>query len=264
MKTILDFQKMKQAGEKISMLTCYDHWSAKLIATTNIDSILVGDSLAMVMHGHDSTLPATIELMAAHTKAVARGAKHKFIIADMPFLSYRQDLNTTMQAVQTLMTAGAHAIKLEGVRGNVEVIKHIVESGVPVMGHLGLTPQSIHQLGGFRVQGKKADAAEQLLVDAKALQAAGCFSIVLECVPSTLAKRVTEVLDIPTIGIGAGADTDGQVLVLQDMLGVNPDFKPKFLKTYMNGFSMITEALNSYDSEVKAKVFPTEEHGYHD
>ena len=253
---------MKAQQEKISMVTCYDHWSAKLIAKTNIDCILVGDSLAMVMHGHDTTLPATIDLIELHLKAVTKGNQKQLIIADMPFLSYRRDLNHTMDAVQRFMQAGAHAIKLEGAAGNLETINHIVESGVPVMGHIGLTPQAIHQLGGFKVQGKEDTTANKIILQAEQLQSAGCFALVLECIPSDIAKTITENLTIPTIGIGAGAETDGQVLVLQDLLGFNTDFKAKFVKTYLNGAELISNALNAYDQEVKQHDFPTEQHSY--
>lgn len=264
MMNILDFQAMKSADQKITLVTCYDFWSAKIIAKSDVDCILVGDSAAMVMHGHDTTLPATVETIALHTKAVAKGAGKKFIIADMPFLSYRKGLAESMQAVQTLMqSGGAHAIKLEGGVGNYALIEHIVESGVPVMGHLGLTPQSVHQLGGFRAQAKTEHAAMWLLEQAKALQQAGCFAIVLECVPSAVAKNVTEQLTIPTIGIGAGPHTSGQVLVLQDLLGVDEDVNFTFVKKYLDGFNLIKDALNRYNSEVKTMEFPLEKEHAH-
>lgn len=190
MKTIHDFSAHKLGGKKISMITCYDYWSAKLLNQTDVDCILVGDSLAMVMHGHSSTLPASANLMALHCAAVARGATDKFIVGDMPFLSYRKGLTANINAVEKIMRSGVHAIKLEGAKGNLALVKHIVESGVPVMGHLGLTPQSIHQLGGFKVQGKESSAADELIADAEALQDAGCFSLVLEAVPAELAKMI--------------------------------------------------------------------------
>lgn len=262
MSSIHFFKQKKSSGEKISMVTCYDHWSAKLINSTPIDCILVGDSLAMVMHGHPSTLPATVDLMALHTQAVVRGAPQKFIVGDLPFLSYRKDLASNMDAIAKLMTAGAHAVKLEGARGNLDFVRHVVESGVPVMGHLGLTPQSIHQIGGFQVQGRSNNQFQQILDDAVALEKAGCFALVLECVPVALAKEITATLNIPTIGIGAGLGTDGQVLVLQDMLGMNPDFKPKFLRTYLNGGDLIREALTRYHAEVVGQTFPSEKESY--
>lgn len=262
MKTIHDFSAQKLAGKKISMITCYDYWSAKLLNQTDIDCILVGDSLAMVMHGHSSTLPASANLMALHCAAVARGAGEKLIVGDMPFLSYRKGLTANMNAVEKIMKSGVQAIKLEGAKGNLSLVKHIVESGVPVMGHLGLTPQSIHQLGGFKVQGKDSSAADNLIEDAEALQEAGCFSLVLEAVPTELAKMITRRLSIPTIGIGAGPHTDGQVLVLQDMLGFNEDFKPKFLRHYMNGANQFKRAISKYHKDVVSGEFPTDKESY--
>lgn len=259
---ILDFQRKKQLNEKITMVTCYDYSSAKLLADSDVDTLLVGDSLAMTMHGFQDTLGATLEMMALHTAAVKRGAGEQFIVADLPFLSYRKSLSETMHAVQTLMQAGAHALKLEGAAGNLDTIHHIVESGVPVMGHLGLTPQYVHALGGYRVQGRTDLAAEKLLADAKALEAAGCFALVLECIPAALAKKITEALTIPTIGIGAGTSTDGQVLVYQDLLGMNKNFKPKFVKVFFDSCHAIKEAINQYCRDVKKVEFPAHEHTY--
>jgi 3-methyl-2-oxobutanoate hydroxymethyltransferase len=259
---VLDFQKMKNAGRKISMVTCYDYSSARAVADSNIDCILVGDSLAMVMHGHPTTLSATTAMMALHTVAVARGAPTKFIVADLPFLSYRKGLKDAMDSVQELMSAGAHAVKLEGVRGHADIVRHIVESGVPVMGHLGLTPQSINLLGGMKVQARTKAAIEILAGQARELEEAGCFSLVLECVPSEAARKVTDLLKIPTIGIGAGPNVDGQVLVYQDVLGLNPGFKPKFLRTYANTFGVIQAALNAYDRDVKGGSFPSDSESY--
>ena len=203
-------------------------------------------------------------MMALHTAAVARGASNKFIIADLPFLSYRKGLKDAMDSVHELMSAGAHAVKLEGVRGHAEIIRHIVDSGVPVMGHLGLTPQSVHQLGGMKVQARTEAALKILSSQARELEAAGCFAIVLECVPSEAARRVTELLNIPTIGIGAGANLSGQVLVYQDLIGLNPGFKPKFLRTYANAFDIIQAALNAYDRDVKSSSFPSESESYYE
>ncbi len=252
---ILKFKKVA-AERKLSMVTCYDAWSAKIINTTDIDCVLVGDSLGMVMHGYASTVAVTLELMVHHVRAVASSLKHKLIIADMPFLSYQQGGTAMFQAVQQLMQAGAHAIKVEGCDGFVEHIESIVQAGVPVMGHLGLTPQSVHQLGGFRVQGREADQAQNIMRQAQALQQAGCFGLVLECVPSTLAQNITDQLDIPTIGIGAGPDTSGQVLVFHDLLGLQNELTPKFLKRYCEGFSLMQKALAEFDTEVKSKVYP--------
>jgi 3-methyl-2-oxobutanoate hydroxymethyltransferase len=259
---MLDFQKMKNERRKISMVTCYDYSSARAVAESNIDCILVGDSLAMVMHGHPTTLSATTAMMALHAAAVARGAPVKFIVADLPFLSYRKGLKDAMDSVQELMTAGAHAVKLEGVLGHADIVRHIVESGVPVMGHLGLTPQSINLLGGMKVQARTDAAVEILAAQARELEEAGCFSLVLECVPSEAARKVTELLKIPTIGIGAGPNVDGQVLVYQDVLGLNPGFKPKFLRVYANTFGVIQTALNAYDHDVKGGHFPSERESY--
>jgi len=262
MKSILDFQKKKQAGEKITMVTCYDYSFARIIAETTVDALLVGDSAAQVMHGHSTTLNASTEVIALHTRAVSRGAPAKFLVADMPFLSTRKGLKNSMDQIEKLMKAGAHAIKIENADGHLELIKHVVASGVPVMGHLGLTPQSIHQLGGPKVQGKAQADADKIQQDALDLEAAGCFSLVLECVPSVLAQKISSQLQIPTIGIGAGLSTDGQILVLQDLLGMNKEFRPKFLKKYINGFDLITAALNSYVTEVKNGEFPDKEHSY--
>jgi 3-methyl-2-oxobutanoate hydroxymethyltransferase len=253
---IHDFQHMQQQNKKITMVTCYDHWSAQIISKSQIDCILVGDSIAMVMYGHPNTIPATIEIMTKHIEAVVKGAPNKFIVGDMPFCSYRKGLVESMNAVEKFIQAGAQAIKLEGSEGNLELIHHIVQSGIPVMGHIGLTLQSIHHLGGFKVQGKNQASAEKIKLQAQQLQDAGCFSMVLECMPAELARSITDSLNIPTIGIGAGPHTSGQVLVLQDLLGMNETFKPKFLKNYLNGFELVQTALNNYDNDVKSSVFP--------
>jgi 3-methyl-2-oxobutanoate hydroxymethyltransferase len=259
---VLDFQNRKRNRDKISMVTCYDFWSAQILERTKSDCLLVGDSLAMVMHGHDSTVHADVDLMALHIKAVARGAPGKFIVGDMPFLSTRKGLEPTMNAVQTLMQAGANAIKIEGEAGQKELLAHIVESGVPVMGHLGLTPQSVHGFGGHKVQGRSERAAEQLLASAQAVAEAGCFALVLECVPAQLAARISRSIDIPTIGIGAGPETDGQVLVLQDMLGMNPEFKPKFLRHYASGFDVVSQAVDRFHDETRHGCFPVKSESY--
>jgi len=259
---IHDFAKKKKQGVPISMVTCYDAWSAALIADTEIDCVLVGDSLAMVVYGHDSTLPVDVDTMAAHTAAVRRGAPGKFVIGDMPFLSYRRGLASAVDSVGALMRAGAQAVKLEGAAGNLELIRHLVESGVPIMGHLGLTPQSVHQLGGFKVQARDDAAASVLLNQALELQDAGCFALVLEAVPASVAAGVTKKLDIPTIGIGAGPGVDGQVLVLQDLLGVTTAFRPKFVRTWLDGSNLIREALQSYHRDVVARTFPNGEESY--
>jgi 3-methyl-2-oxobutanoate hydroxymethyltransferase len=262
MMSIFDFQKMKDEGRPISMVTCYDWTSARIVNSSQVDCVLVGDSLAMTMHGHSTTLPATLEMMALHTAAVARGAPDKFIVADLPFLSYRKGLEPAMTAVQALMSAGAHAVKLEGIRGHADLVRHLVDSGVPVMGHLGLTPQSVNQLGGMKVQARTDAAVDILATQALELERAGAFSIVLECVPAGAATKVTGLLKIPTIGIGAGSGTSGQVLVFQDLLGMNPAFKPKFLRHYAKLSESIEGALNSYDRDVKSRAFPNESESY--
>ncbi len=262
--TTLDFQRKKTAGEKITMVTCYDYWSAQIIDRTDIDCILVGDSLAMVMHGHSSTLPATVDIMKLHVEAVSRGAPQKFIIGDMPFLSFRKGLKPAMDAVEKIMTSGAHAVKLEGVWGHEQIIEHIVQSGVPVMGHVGLTPQSVHQLGGYKVQGRTTSAVEDLLAQAQKLEQLGCFSVVVECVPHTVGKYLAERIKIPVIGIGSGAAVDGQVLVLHDMLGFNLNKTPKFVRRYVDGANIISTALQSFCRDVKNVDFPSHLEVYHD
>ncbi len=262
MNNISRFQKLKNENKKISVVTCYDYWSAKILADTNIDAILVGDSAAMVMHGYETTVNADIEMMVLHVNAVKKGASNKILIADMPFLAHRKGITQLVEAADRLIKAGANAIKIEGAKGNLDSIKYLVESGIPVMGHLGLTPQSVNQVGGFKVQGKENGSAERIIADAESLQDAGCFSLVLELVPSQLAKDVTGKLKIPTIGIGAGKHTSGQVLVLQDLLGMDDKFQPKFLRKYLDGFSVIKEAVNNYDTDVKQKLFPNEEESY--
>ncbi|QLE78361.1 3-methyl-2-oxobutanoate hydroxymethyltransferase [Francisella sp. Scap27] len=259
---IHDFQKFKAEKRKINFVTCYDYSFAKIFETTDVDCLLVGDSLAMTMHGEQDTLCADIEMMALHTKAVANGVNKKFVVADLPFMSYRGSLDLLNTATMKLMQAGANAIKLEGVEGNEEYINHLVHSGVPVMGHIGLTPQFVNTLGGYRVQGKTKESANILLDQAKRLEKAGCFSIVLECVPTDVAERITKELTIATIGIGAGNKTDGQVLVLQDLLGLNMDFLPKFVKKYMQGESQVKTAINKFCEEVKSGVFPCSKHSF--
>jgi len=259
---ITAFSRFKRDKTKISMVTAYDYTFARILNETEIDCILVGDSLSMVMHGNSSTLKATPEIMALHTEAVSKGAPDKFIISDMPFLSFRKGKLKAMECVETLMRAGANAVKLEGLKGHEKVIEHIVNSDIPVMGHLGLTPQSIHKFGGYRVQGKEKKAASTLIEQAKELESLGCFSIVLECIPSDLAGEITGALSIPTIGIGAGPFTDGQVLVLQDLLGMYRDISPKFVKKYMGGFETIQNAINNFKNDVREGFFPGEKESY--
>ena len=262
MRTVGDFARFKAEQRKISMVTAYDAWSARLVARSSVDGILVGDSAAMVVHGHGTTIHATISMMAAHTSAVARGAGDSLIVTDLPFLTYRQGVPAAVRAVRTLMASGAHAVKLEGIDGHENVVKYVVESGVPVMGHIGLTPQSVHQLG-LRVQGKDEREADALLRQAHALAACGCFAIVLECIPAQVAARITAELSIPTIGIGAGDATDGQVLVLQDLWGIaTTENWPRFVRRYCDGDRILTAALDSFDADVKAGRFPAREESY--
>jgi 3-methyl-2-oxobutanoate hydroxymethyltransferase len=262
MKSIFDFKAMKQKAEKIAMLTCYDSWSYKALEASEIDMILVGDSVAMVVHGYKDTLSATTEMMCMHCSAVRRGAASSFVVVDVPFLDFRKDLNHAVEVARQLMVSGANSIKVEGAAGNLEKIHHLVESGVPVVGHLGLTPQSHHQLGGFKVQAREAGQQVALKTQALELQQAGCFALVLECVPSGLAKEVSEQLEIPVIGIGSGSACDGQVLVLQDMLGANQDFQPKFVRKYDQFAQLIQQAANSFCSDVKNGDFPGEREMY--
>ncbi len=256
MKTVLEFAAAKSAGRLISMVTCYDSTSALIVGASNVDCILVGDSVAMTMHGFKDTLNATPEMIEMHVAAVRRGAPEKFVVADLPFLAHRGSLDQTMNVVARVMRAGANAVKIEGIDGSTEVFKHIIESGVPVMGHLGLTPQSVHQFGGFKVQGKTDAAAEHIRTQAKLLEACGVFAIVLECMPSPLAKQITLERSVPTIGIGAGLDCNGQVLVFQDVLGLNTEFRPKFVRPFAKGAEIFRAALDSYDASVKDRSFP--------
>lgn len=255
--TVLDFSKRKQNNQKISMVTCYDATFAHLIGKTAIDCILIGDSCAMIVYGEKTTIPMKTPALARHTAAVRNGAPEKFIVADMPFLSFREGKKHAVQAAGILIRAGADAVKLEGCDGNEKIITHLVESGIPVMGHLGLTPQFYHSLGGYKIQGRNAAAAEKIKSQAARLQEAGCFSLVLECVPEQLAAEIAQALSIPVIGIGAGRHVDGQVLVLHDLLGLT-EFKPTFVHHYLDGAALVTDALNQYTQDVSAGVFPHE------
>ena len=257
------FREKKCSGDRISVVTCYDAWTARILDRTAVDCLLVGDSAAMVVHGYDNTLAATTEMMVMHVQAVRRGAPSKFIVADMPFLTFRKGLSYAMECVEQLMRAGANAVKLEGVTGHADVIAHIVDSGIPVMGHLGLIPQSVNALGGLKVQAKDGGSAQRLVKDAVQLEEAGCFSVVLECIRENAAEEVTARLKIPTIGIGAGSAVDGQVLVLQDLLGMDPDFKPKFARPFGNGFDFIRQAVNDFVEAVEQGTFPTDKETYH-
>jgi 3-methyl-2-oxobutanoate hydroxymethyltransferase len=255
--------KMKQAGEKISMITAYDFSFAKIFDAAGIDIILVGDSASNVMAGHETTLPITLDQMIYHAAGVVRGCNRSLIIVDLPFGSYqgnsKEALNST---IRIMKETGAHAIKLEGGEEILESVKRILTSGVPVMGHLGLTPQSIYKFGTYTVRAKEEEEAEKLKRDAMLLQEAGCFGIVLEKIPASLAKEVTEHLSIPTIGIGAGNYCDGQVLVMHDMLGINTEFRPRFLRTYLNLHEEVTGAVQKYIDDIKSGDFPNETEQY--
>jgi 3-methyl-2-oxobutanoate hydroxymethyltransferase len=261
--TITQIKEMKQKGEKITMLTAYDYATAKIVDEAGIPLILVGDSLGMVVLGYESTIPVTMEEMLHHTKAVVRGTKQAMVIGDMPFMTYHISVDDALyNAALFIQEGGAQAVKLEGGVTVAEKVRRIVECGIPVMGHIGLTPQSIYQFGGFKVQGRTPEAAARLLEDAKALEDAGAFSIVLETVPAPLARIITKKVSIPTIGIGAGIDCDGQVQVINDILGSFTDFVPKHAKQYAKLTDIIRKAVTQYDNEVKEGKFPTEKQSY--
>jgi len=260
--TLTTLQKMAQEGNRIAMLTCYDASFAAVLETAGVDSLLIGDSLGNVLQGHESTLPVTLRDMVYHTDCVARGSKRAFIVADMPFGSFQVSPQETLRNAAGLMAAGAQMVKIEGGRPMVETIEFLTDRGIPVCGHLGLTPQSVHQLGGYRVQGKGESEGQRLLKEAKQLEQAGAGMIVLEAIPATLACDVTAAITIPTIGIGAGADCSGQVLVLHDMLDVYPGKKAKFVKNFMRPAGSIQGAVELYVKEVKARTFPGPEHSF--
>ena len=261
--TVADFLSMKKNGEKITMVTAYDYSTAKLIDNSGINSILVGDSLGMVMLGYPDTVSVTMEDMLHHVKAVSRGTENALVICDMPFMSYQTSVYDAVVNAGRLMKEGrAGAVKLEGGKEYAEHVRAIVNASIPVCGHIGMTPQSVNAFGGFKVQGKTEEAARKLIEDAIALQEAGAFAIVIECVPHKLAEYISEILSIPTIGIGAGNGCSGQVLVYQDMLGMYSDFTPKFVKKFANVGDVMTDAFKSYSDEVKTGNFPTEEHSF--
>lgn len=256
-------QKMKAAGEKISMITAYDFSFAQIFDAAGIDIILVGDSASNVMAGHETTLPITLEQMIYHAQSVVRGINRCFVVVDMPFGSYQSNPDIALaSAIRIMKETGGHSVKLEGGEQELDSIKRIIDAGIPVMGHLGLTPQSIYKFGTYNVRAKEQDEAEKLRKDALLLQEAGAFAIVLEKIPALLAKEVSESLSIPTIGIGAGNACDGQVLVMHDMLGINIEFKPRFLRKYLNLHEQITGAVQKYIDDVKSKDFPNEAEQY--
>jgi 3-methyl-2-oxobutanoate hydroxymethyltransferase len=261
--TINDVKEMKQRKEKIPMLTAYDYVTAKMIDEAGVPLILVGDSLGMVMLGYESTIPVTVEEMVHHTKAVVKGAKKALIIGDMPFMTYHGSVSDALNnAAKFIQAGGAQAVKLEGGEVVAEQVRRLVDCGIPVMGHIGVTPQSQHQLGGFKARGKVLEEARKLLSDARILEEAGAFAIVLECTPAALSGLITQKLTIPTIGIGAGPDCDGQVQVISDMLGLYTDFVPRHAKQYARLAGEIKSAVSSYISEVKSASFPTMEHSF--
>ena len=260
--TINDIRAMKQTGEKITVLTAYDYSTAKIIDNCNIPIILVGDSLGMVVLGYENALPVTMDIMIHHCKAVVRGATHALIVGDMPFMTYHVSVEDALRnAARFIQEAGTQAVKLEGGVVVAEKIKRIVDCGIPVMGHIGMTPQSVNQLGGHLVQGKKLEVAQKLIDDAKALEQAGAFCVVLECIPARLSALVTQSVGVPTIGIGAGPDCDGQVQVITDILGLS-DFTPKHTKKYAQLMETMTQAISAYQAEVKAGQFPTKENSF--
>jgi len=261
--TTHQLQAMKDRGEKISMLTAYDYSMAQLIDEAGVDIILVGDSASNVMAGHNTTLPITLDQMIYHASSVIRAVTRSFVVVDIPFGSYQGNSSEALRSVIRVMKeSGAHSVKMEGGAEIKESVLRVLSAGVPVMGHLGLTPQSIYKFGTYAVRAKEEDEAEKLIADAKLLEECGCYAIVLEKIPADLAKRVSEEISIPTIGIGAGPDTDGQVLVMHDMLGITKEFKPRFLRQYADVGSIITEAVGNYIKDVKSKDFPNQNESY--
>ena len=259
---ILDFSSKKIESQPITMITAYDFFSARTAEAAGIDCILVGDSAGMVIHGDKDTLSMDPEIMSLHTRAVRKGAPKTFIVGDMPFLSHRKGIEFAVDVAGDLIRSGANAVKLEGAAGIIDLVEHLVLSGIPVMGHLGLTPQSIHQLGGYKVQGKSLSDQEKLKESSKALQTAGCFALVLECVPEMLAKEIADSLDIPVIGIGCGQGGDGQVLVWHDLLGCFDEFKPKFVRRFANLHETAVQGIKAYIEAVNKGSFPSEKESY--
>lgn len=259
MKTILDFARAKREQQPVVMVTAYDALTARIVAGSDVDAILVGDSVAMVVHGHPSTVHATPEMMALHVEAVRRGAPATVVVADMPFLSVRRGKQVAAEIAGRLVQAGGTAVKIEGVAGHEDVIEHVVGSGIPVMGHLGLTPQAVNQFGGYRLQGRSTAEAEKLRAEARRVQELGAFAVVLECVPEALAAEITADLAIPTIGIGAGGATSGQVLVISDLLGLDASFQPRFARRYLQGQELVQDALNRFARDVRGAGFPARE-----
>jgi 3-methyl-2-oxobutanoate hydroxymethyltransferase len=262
--TVPGIKSMKEQGEKITMLTAYDTPFARILDKAGVDILLVGDSVGSVVAGYPNTLPVTIEEMIYHTRAVVRGTERALVVIDMPFMSYQISIeDAKLNAGRMIKESGAEAVKLEGGVTMKETIEAIVAIDIPVMGHIGLTPQSVHQMGGFKVQGKVEEQKQKIVADAVAVEEAGAFSVVLECIPTELAQEITEQLSIPTIGIGAGVHCDGQVLVIHDLLGLLGDFRPKFVKSYVDLRKVISQAVEEYMKEVRKGAFPTEKHSFH-
>ncbi len=259
--SVRDLAEFKQSKKRFTMLTSYDSLTASLFDDAGIPVLLVGDSAANLVFGYDSTLPVTVEDMLPIVSAVARSSKNALVVADMPFGSYQTSISSALESATKFLKAGAHAVKLEGGQRIVETVTALMEAGIPVMGHIGLTPQSVNVFGGYKVQGR-GEQAEQLLIDAKALENSGAFSIVLEAIPSDLAKQITESISIPTIGIGAGPDTDAQVMVWQDLVGLTPGPKPKFVKNYLNLREQVEKAVKEFSSDVSSGKYPDKNHSY--
>ena len=260
--TLRTLQQMKRAGQKITMLTAYDATFARLLDASGVDMLLVGDSLGMVVKGENNTLGVTIEQMAYHTAAVARAVSRAHVVGDMPFMSYRASAEDALKNAALLLRAGASSVKLEGGASIAPTVARLVEAGIPVMGHVGLMPQSVHAMGGFVVQGKDPASRQRIKDDALALQQAGAYAVVLEGIPADLATEITQALSIPTVGIGAGSGCDGQVLVVYDLLGLNPTFQPKFVKKYVEGASLFLDAFQRYVADVRGGAFPAAEHAF--
>ena len=261
--TIHTLQRMKAASEKITMLTCYDATFARLLDDAGVDVMLVGDSLGMVVQGHTTTLPVTLDEVIYHTRAVVRGSRRAQIVGDMPFMSYQTSVEDAMRSAGRLVKeGGAEAVKLEGGAQHAELVHRLVATGIPVMGHIGLTPQSVHQMGGFKVQGRDCEGARRLVDDARTLEQAGAYALVLEGIPLELAREITDSISIPTIGIGAGVHCDGQVLVIYDLLGMNEDFKPRFVRRYENLAVRVRTAVDEYSDDVRSARFPSEDESF--
>lgn len=257
-----NFINLKKEGKKLVIVTSYDYWSSKILSDTDIDGILIGDCASMIMHGYEDTLNCEVDYIAMHTRAVKKGAPKKFLIAAMPFMANRKGLKDAMDNVEKLIKAGANAIKIEGVAGNEDLIAHLSESGIPVIGHVGLTPSHHNMVGGFKVQGKSLEAETQIVNDAKRLEELGCVSVVVEAVPAHVGEAVRDAITVPAVGVGAGIHMDGQALVLQDMLGMCVDFKPKFVRTYMYGADLMKDAVNQFAADVHAEAFPSAKETY--